>query len=142
MLRLPIYPPPGRWAQRRWRAWSSTGMLKELHITRRRARHRLQEDPLTRAPPRKSELAGNAFVVSELYRIKRLSQGKVKMVETGTGDTEVVTAFLKKSDDEISGNHRILVYLVPFSGPAGDKYADSAGGAVAVYDYSMAMTRQ
>ena len=44
-------------------------------------------------------------------------------------------------DDTIVGKHRVLVYLVPFSGPAGDKYADSAGGAVAVYDYSMTMTR-
>lgn len=29
----------------------------------------------------------------------------------GTGDTEVVTAFFRKSDDEIVGSHRVLVYL-------------------------------
>jgi hypothetical protein len=70
---------------------------------------------------RKSETSadGQAFVLSELNRIKRLSQGKVKMIETGTGDTEVVTAFIKKGENEITGRHRVLVYLVPFSGPAG-----------------------
>ena len=71
---------------------------------------------------RKSETSadGQAFVLSELNRIKRLSQGKVKMIETGTGDTEVVTAFIKRGENEITGKHRVLVYLVPFSGPAGD----------------------
>jgi len=40
------------------------------------------------------------------------------------------------------GKHRVLVYLVPFAGPAGDKYADSDGGAVAIYDYSLTMKRE
>ena len=93
---------------------------------------------------RKSESSADkrAFVLTELLRIKRLSQGKVKMIETGTGDTETVTAFIKKGRDEVIGKHRVLVYLVPFAGPAGDKYADSAGGAVAVYDYAMRMKRR
>jgi hypothetical protein len=71
---------------------------------------------------RKSETSadGQTFVLSELNRIKRLSQGKVRMIETGTGDTEVVTAFIKRGENEITGRHRVLVYLVPFSGPAGD----------------------
>jgi hypothetical protein len=71
---------------------------------------------------RKSETSadGQTFVLSELNRIKRLSQGKVRMIETGTGDTEVVTAFIKRGENEITGKHRVLVYLVPFSGPAGD----------------------
>ena len=71
---------------------------------------------------RKSETSadGQAFVLSELNRIKRLSKGKVKMIETGTGDTEVLTAFIKLGENEITGKHRVLVYLVPFSGPAGD----------------------
>ena len=57
------------------------------------------------------------------------------------GDLEVVTAYIRKSENEVVGRHRVAVYLVPFPGPAGDKYADSAGGAVAVYDWSMSMTR-
>jgi hypothetical protein len=93
---------------------------------------------------RKSEISTdkNAFVMTELSRIKRLSQGKVKMIETGTGDTEAASLYIRRGDGIVAGKHRVLVYLVPFAGPAGDKYADSAGGAVAVYDYSMKMKRR
>jgi hypothetical protein len=82
---------------------------------------------------------GQSFAISELFRIKRLSQGRVKMIETGTGDTEVITEFRREAGGAIVGRHRVLVYLVPFPGPAGDLYADSEGQAVAAYDWDVRM---
>jgi hypothetical protein len=79
------------------------------------------------------------FTISELFRIKRLSQGRVKMIETGTGDTEVITQYMLQPDGTILGKHRVLVFLVPFPGPAGDLYADSEGKAVAIYDWTVRM---
>ena len=87
-----------------------------------------------------SRLENDTFVISELFRLKRLSQGRVKMIETGTGDTELVTKYEIQQDGAITGQHRVLVYLVPFAGPAGDLYADSEGRAVAIYDWTFRMT--
>ena len=72
---------------------------------------------------RKSESSADkrAFVLTELSRIKRLSQGKVKMIETGTGDTETVTAFIKKEkyddyqmSENISKFMKEVCNLIPF----------------------------
>ena len=84
--------------------------------------------------------ADRTYTISELFRMTRLSQGRVKLVETGTGDTEVITEYKLQPDGTITGRHRVLVYLVPFSGPAGDLYADSQGRAIALYDWTLSMT--
>jgi hypothetical protein len=86
-----------------------------------------------------SAASESTFLTSELFRIKRLSQGRVKMIDTGTGDTEVINKYELQPDGTIAGRHRVLVYLVPFPGPAGDLYADSEGRAVAVYDWTFRM---
>ena len=45
-----------------------------------------------------------------------LSAPQVKMVETGTGDTETLTEYIFLDDGAVTGRHRVLVYLVPFPG--------------------------
>mmetsp|Transcript_4133 Transcript_4133/g.9932 ORF Transcript_4133/g.9932 Transcript_4133/m.9932 type:complete len:443 (+) Transcript_4133:764-2092(+) len=82
----------------------------------------------------------DSFIVSELVRVKRESQGKVKMIETGTGDIEVVSLWQHMPDGSVQGRQRQLVYLVPFAGPAGDLYADSEGRAVALYDWTVTLS--
>mmetsp|Transcript_1568 Transcript_1568/g.2776 ORF Transcript_1568/g.2776 Transcript_1568/m.2776 type:complete len:83 (+) Transcript_1568:3-251(+) len=63
------------------------------------------------------------------------------MIETGTGDAEVLTLLRRQPDGSVTGRQRVLVYLVPFAGPAGDLFADAEGRAVAVYDWTLTMTR-
>ncbi len=96
----------------------------------------LQGSVVSRSWSRSDE---RTFTISELFRIKRLSQGRVKMIETGTGDTEVISQYILQQDGTVLGRHRVLVYLVPFPGPAGDLYADSEGRAVAIYDWKIRM---
>jgi hypothetical protein len=96
----------------------------------------LQGTVVSRSWSRSNE---RTFTISELFRIKRLSQGRVKMIETGTGDTEVISQYMLQQDGTVLGKHRVLVYLVPFPGPAGDLYADSEGKAVAIYDWNIRM---
>ena len=96
----------------------------------------LQGSVVSRSWSRSDE---RTFTISELFRIKRLSQGRVKMIETGTGDTEVISQYMLQQDGTVLGKHRVLVFLVPFPGPAGDLYADSEGKAVAIYDWNIRM---